>query len=83
MARRISDSDPLELLERLAVLTPRPRVNLILSRGRGWRRRCLPSKSMAIVTRNAGIIRLLIWARARATLRRSGGRLSGFFSVAM
>lgn len=40
--------DPLELLERLAALTPRPRINLILYHGElapraAWRRFVVPS----------------------------------------
>ena len=56
-ARRMAEDtahlvfDPLELLERLAVITPRPRINLILYHGilgarSGWRRQVV-AKSVA------------------------------------
>ena len=47
--------DPLELLERLAVLTPRPRVNLILYYGvlaprAAWRAALVPATSHGVET---------------------------------
>jgi hypothetical protein len=52
--------DPLELLERLAVLTPRPRVNLILYYGvlaprAPWRAALVPATSHAIAVSDGGL----------------------------
>jgi hypothetical protein len=52
--------DPLELLERLAVLTPRPRVNLILYYGvlaprAAWRAVLVPATSRAIAVSDGGL----------------------------
>ncbi|MCA1651714.1 MAG: transposase [Acidobacteria bacterium] len=73
--------DPLELLERLAALTPRPRVNLILYYGvlaprAPWRAALVPATSHAIAVSDGGLSMEADGEENRPGASRSG-RISG------
>jgi hypothetical protein len=65
--------EPLELLEKLAALTPRPRINLVLYRGvlaphAGWRARVVAYGAPSVetpVAAGASAIGLFEWMSSR------------------